>query len=73
MLESAFAYYIGGKIYTWKQPSPEELQESSSSIGKVVAETTKEVAISKANKDRLHDLALGLDVFEHSPQESNRE
>lgn len=74
MLESAFAYYTGGKVYTWKQPTPEEIAKTApSSIEKVVAETTKEVAISKASKDRLHDIALGLDVFEHSPQETTKE
>lgn len=76
MLESAFAYYTGGKVYTWKQPTPETQQKpltNASSIEKIVSETTKEVAISKANKDRLHDIALGLDVFEHTPEENIKE
>ena len=42
------------------------LQEDS--ITKVVADTTKEVAISKANKDRLHELSYGLDVLDTPTQ-----
>ncbi|MFA6608543.1 MAG: PrgI family protein [Candidatus Paceibacterota bacterium] len=72
LLESAFAYYTGGKVYTWKQPSAEE-QTKESSIEKIVADTTKEVAISKASRDRLHDLSLGLDVFEHPVEIEKKE
>ena len=64
ILESAFAYYTGNKIYTWKQPTEEPLKENS--IEKIVADTTKEVAISKANKSKIHDLALNLDILEQS-------
>ncbi len=67
MLESAFAYYTGNKIYTWKQPKDTPTQDSH--IDQVVAEAAKEVTIAKANKDRLHEVALGLDVFEHNPEE----
>ncbi len=64
ILESAFAYYTGSKLYTWKQPKPED---QKSSIDEVVATATKEVTIAKANKDKIHELSLGLDVFEHTP------
>lgn len=67
LLESAFAFYTGSKIYTWKQPQEHAAEDSH--IEQVVAEATKEVTIAKANKDRLHDLALGLDVFDRNPQE----
>ena len=66
MLESAFAYYTGSKVYTWKQPKQEPNVASTPPIDKVVAETTKEVTIAKANKDKLHDLALGLDVLDRT-------
>ena len=67
ILESAFAYYTGSKIYTWKQPKDEPGKDSH--VDQVVAEAAKEVTISKANKDRLHEVSLGLDVFEHNPEE----
>lgn len=70
ILESAFAYYTGSRIYTWKQPAENYPQENSTgSIEKVIANTTKEVAISKANKDRLHELSYGLDVLDTNPQD----
>lgn len=61
ILESAFTYYTGAKIYTWKQP---DLQKNQTSVDRVVADTQKEIIISKTNKDKIHDLALGLDVFD---------
>src|SRR4051812_22528867 len=48
ILESAFAYYTGSKIYTWKQPK-EEPAQATPQVDKVVAEAAKEVTISKAN------------------------
>jgi hypothetical protein len=68
ILESAFAYYTGNKLYTWMQPKP-EAAPTEASIDKVVADATKEVTIAKANKDKIHELSLGLDVFEHNPEE----
>jgi hypothetical protein len=67
LLESAFAYYTGPKIFTWKQPIP-KTTGNEAKIDQIVADTTKEVIISKTNKDRLHDLALGLDVLDTNPQ-----
>ena len=60
ILESMFTYYTGARIYTWKQP--EEKLETS--VDKIVAETQKEIIISKTNQDKIHDIALGLDVYE---------
>lgn len=68
ILESAFAFYTGNKIYTWKQPSPEAAEQPH--VEQVVANAAKEVTVAKANKDRLHDIALGLDVLDRNPQES---
>ncbi len=67
ILENAFAYYTGAKVYTWKQPTAPTTTEEH--VDKVIADATKEVIISKANKDRLHDLALGLDVLDRVQQE----
>jgi hypothetical protein len=63
-LENAFSYYTKAKIYTWKQPTPESIT-TEERIDKVVTDTTKQMIISKTNRDRIHDLSLGLDVFEH--------
>lgn len=63
ILESAFTYYTGAKIYTWKQP---ELKKDQTSVDQIVANTQKEIIISKTNRDKIHDLALGLDVYENN-------
>jgi hypothetical protein len=71
-LESAFSYYTSSKVYTWKQPNPESYTNEQH-IDQIVADTTKQMIISKTNRDRIHDLSLGLDVFEHSnPQKEEK-
>lgn len=65
ILESAFTYYTGNKVYTWKQPVAGEQELTDPHIEQIVADTTKEMTIAKANKGKLHDIALGLDVYEH--------
>lgn len=65
ILQSAFNYYTGTRIFTWKQP---ELKENQTSVDRVVADTQKEIIIQKTNRDKIHDIALGLDVFEHVEQ-----
>lgn len=62
-LESAFMYYTGAKIYTWKQPTPEAVTNQAN-IDKIVSDTTKQMIISKTDRDRIHDLSLGLDVLD---------
>jgi hypothetical protein len=72
-LESMFTYYTGAKIYTWKQPTP-EVSTQETHIDQIVADTTKQMIISKTDRDRIHDLSLGLDVFEHSqPKKEDKE
>lgn len=70
ILESAFNYYTGAKVYTWRQP---EMKKNETSVDQVVANTQKEIIIQKTNRDKIHDLALGLDVFEHNSQKEDRE
>ncbi|MCF7843981.1 PrgI family protein [Candidatus Gracilibacteria bacterium] len=67
LLESAFSYYTGAKVFTWAQPNPESSTQESH-IDKIVADTTKQMIISKTDRDRIHDLSLGLDVFEHTQE-----
>lgn len=68
ILENAFTYYTGSKVYTWKQPQPSN-EKTQNPAEKAVLEAAKEVTIAKANKDRLHELALGLDVLDRNPQQ----
>lgn len=68
ILQSAFTYYTESRIFTWKQP---ELQKDQTSVDKVVADTQKEIIISKTNRDKIHDIALGLDVYEHAVQKED--
>ena len=63
LLESAFTYYTGSKIYTWKQP---ELKAAETSVDQIVANTQKDIIISKTNRDKIHDISLGLDVYENN-------
>jgi hypothetical protein len=69
-LESAFIYYTGAKVYTWKQPTPEVLTQETH-IDQIVADTTKQMIISKTDRDRIHDLSLGLDVLDRSTQKGD--
>ena len=68
ILESAFTYYTGAKIYTWKQPI---IEKNQTSVDELVANTQKEIIISKTNRDKIHDLSLGLDVFESNSQKDD--
>lgn len=69
LLENAFTYYTNPKLYTWIQPKTEN---KSDPINQVVTETQKEIIIEKTNRDRIHDVSLGLDVFEHNSQKEGR-
>jgi hypothetical protein len=37
----------------------------------VVTETQKEIIIEKTNRDRIHDVSLGLDVFDNNSQKDD--
>lgn len=69
ILESAFTYYTSSRIYTWRQPAA---QKTETSVDKIVADTQKEIIISKTNRDKIHDISLGLDVFENNSQKDER-
>jgi hypothetical protein len=70
ILESAFTYYTGSRIYTWKQP---EAQKTETSVDLVVAETQKEIIIERTNQDKIHNIALGLDVYDTTNSQINKE
>lgn len=69
LLENAFTYYTNPKLYTWTQPKAENKEDP---INQVVTETQKEIIIEKTNRDRIHDVSLGLDVFENNSQKEGR-
>ncbi len=70
ILESAFRYFTGSKVYTWKQPTQtESVLPNEPNIDKVVAEAAKDATIAKVSKDRLHEISLGLDVLDRGPKE----
>ena len=62
VLESAFSYYTSAKVYTWKQPAQEVVNNNN--ITKVISDATKDVAINKASKNRLHEISSELDVLD---------
>jgi hypothetical protein len=64
IIESAFSYYTGSKVYTWKQSSGET---KATRIEKIITQTQKDDLILKAKSDKLHDISLGLDVLDHNP------
>lgn len=63
--ESAFTFFMSSKLYIWKQPKPKIENED---IAPLIAETTKESVVEKASRDKLHDVAFGLDVLNRNPQ-----
>lgn len=64
VLESAFNYYSGSKIYTWRQPT------ESDRTADIMTKATQEVAVAKANSNKLHDLAVGLDVLDRGHEDN---
>jgi hypothetical protein len=68
LLENAFTYYTNPKLYTWTQPKTEDNKDP---INQVVTETQKEIIIEKTNRDRIHDVSLGLDVFDNNSQKDD--
>lgn len=66
ILESAFAYYTGVKIYTWKQPKPEDSPQTYPDNTKT--NDASIVDVQKGGKDKLHEIALGLDVLDRAQE-----
>jgi hypothetical protein len=65
VLESAFNYYAGSKVYTWSQPA-----ENPNKTADIVTKATQEIAVAQANSNRLHELAIGLDVLDRGHEDS---
>jgi hypothetical protein len=73
LLESAFSYYTGGKIFTWKQPGPKLVGNTHGE--QALLETDRRNTIARIDQSKLHDLSLGLDVLdqEKSDEDLRRE
>ena len=67
--ESVFNFIIKDKVYIWRQPKQ---NTESQELAPLILETAKESIISKANKDKLHEIAFGLDVQTGNPQEEDK-
>lgn len=72
ILESAFAYYTGNKVYTWKQPKPED-EKPAAIVDKKAEEEAFLASIPKGNSDKLHEIALGLDVLDRQQESASYE
>lgn len=59
-LESAFYYYVRGKLYLWNNARKTE----NATIMKTVAPQTSAAYVPKLSDSRLHDLAWSLDINE---------
>lgn len=70
MLESAFGYYTGSKVYTWKQPAEKDMPIQADTL---IKQATEEAVIAKVNTNKLHDISLGLDVFDRNAQREEAE
>jgi hypothetical protein len=62
ILESAFAYYTGSKVFTWKQPGPKI--ETNTHGEQALLDTERRNTIARIDQSKLHDLSLGLDVLD---------
>lgn len=62
IVENAIGYYTSSKIYTWRQPAGSQNNPAEN----IVVETTKDMAVAKANSNKLHEISLGLDVMDNS-------
>ncbi len=66
--ESVFNYLLRGKVYIWKQPK-QKLDDPD--LAPLILETAKESIVNKANRNKLHEIAFGLDVQKDNSQETD--
>jgi hypothetical protein len=64
VLESAFSFFLGGRLYLWKKEDHIATPEKP----KVVAPTPTEREQMGLTRGKLHDLAWSLDVKDNPPQ-----
>ncbi len=66
--ESFFSYLLRGKVYVWQQPKQNMADED---LAPLILETTKDSVVEKANRNKLHEIAFGLDVQKDNSQEES--
>jgi len=59
VIEHAFGYYVGSKLYLWKQKTPGTAQASATTSP---ADKPSLVAVPKLSDSRLRDLAWSLNI-----------
>lgn len=62
VLESAFTYYTGSRLFTWKQPVAKGVANTNGE--QALVDTSKRNAVANINQSKIHDLSLGLDVLD---------
>ena len=62
VLEDAFYYYMGNKLYTWEKP--ERKPEEKAVLSKKQQSVAEKVASPQLTQNKLKDLAWSLDVQE---------
>lgn len=67
--ESFFSYLLKGKIYIWKQPK-QNIEDQE--LAPLILETTKESVVEKASRNKLHEIAFGLDIQKDNSQEEEQ-
>jgi hypothetical protein len=61
-VEHAFGYYLGSKLYLWKQRPPEAMKSAKQ---EVVTQTSP-IVVPQLSESRLRDLAWSLNIKEKS-------
>lgn len=61
IMEAAIKYWLGKKLYTWKQ-TPKKLKEKS--IDSLIIPTAGHVTVPRMSDSKLNDLAWSLDIQE---------
>ena len=68
MLESAFNYYIGNKLYVWKQHKPTQQEYDAKKAIKAASDAAQQEStmtyIPRLSNSKLKDLSWSLDVLD---------
>lgn len=69
VLESAFKYYLGEKIYIWQQPKVKTKLDDP--IITTIQTASKDLLIPKSKASRLREISFGLDVLDKNNVDQN--
>ena len=71
VLENAFNFYLGQKIFVWQQPKAKVAVKLDANIADTIEKTNKKIMIPKLKNGRLHELSFGLDVLDRNVEDRN--